>query len=463
VAVSGFPEWQPAGRRVEVAVLDGIRRTFELHGFLSLETRSIEPVDVLLRKGEIDKEVYAVRRLHGEDRDDRYALHYDLTVPLARYVTDNAGQLEFPFRRYQIQRVWRGERPQEGRFREFTQADIDIVDANSLAFHHEVEIAIVMSEALAALPIPTVTFRVSNRKLAEGFYRSLGAADPAVVLRIVDKIDKVGPDSVGASLVAEAGLTPAAAAKALALAAISTSDESFVEQVARLGVTDPLLDEGVAELTAFMAGVLPDMAGRVRVDLSIARGFDYYTGTVYETELLGHGDIGSICSGGRYDSLVRSGRITYPGVGLSLGVTRLVSVLLGRSIVTASRAVPTAVLVSVADEASRPESNEIARTLRGRGIPTEVSPTAEKFGRQIRYAERRAIPFVWFGDTVKDIRSGEQTPADPTSWMPPIDDLWPRVVHEPDDRPARDQPARDQPASPRPASQPATSQKGNST
>ncbi len=415
MAVSGFPEWQPVGRRVELAILD-----------------------VLLRKGEIDKEVYAVRRLHGEDRDGRYALHYDLTVPLARYVTDHAGHLEFPFRRYQIQRVWRGERPQEGRFREFTQADIDIVDVNTLAFHHEVEIAIVMSEALAALPIPPVTFRVSNRKLAEGFYRGIGAAEPGTVLRIVDKIDKIGPAAVGAALVAEAGLTPAAADKALALAAITTYDVSFADQVLRLGVSDPLLDEGLAELTAFMAGVIPYMSGRVRVDLSIARGFDYYTGTVYETELLGHGDIGSVCSGGRYDSLARSGRTTYPGVGLSLGVTRLVSVLLGRGIVTATRAVPTAVLVSVPDEASRPASDQIARALRSRGIPTEVSPTSEKFGRQIRYAERRAIPFVWFGDTVKDIRSGEQTPADPTTWMPPIDDLWPRVVHESPDRPVRD-------------------------
>jgi len=134
--VSGFPEWLPDGRRVELSVLDGIRRVFELHGFLSLETRSIEPVDVLLRKGEIDKEVYAVRRLHGTDGEDRFALHYDLTVPLARYVTEFSGHLDFPLRRYQVQKVWRGERPQEGRFREFTQADIDIVGVDTLPFHH---------------------------------------------------------------------------------------------------------------------------------------------------------------------------------------------------------------------------------------------------------------------------------------------------------------------------------------
>ena len=428
MALSGFPEWLPAGRRVELEILDRLRRTFELNGFASIETRSVEPVEVLLRKGEIDKEVYSVRRIHGAEGADRLALHFDLTVPLARYVVENAGHLSFPFRRYQVQKVWRGERPQEGRFREFTQADIDIVDVDALAFHHEVELAAVMGEALAALPMPPAVLHVNNRKLAEGFYRGVGAADPAAVLRCVDKLDKIGPDEVSAALVGEAGLTPTAARACLELAAITSPDSSFVDQVRALGVSDPLLEEGLAELAAVVDGVGAYLPGRVVADLRIARGLDYYTGTVIETELAGHSSVGSICSGGRYDTLAASGRRTYPGVGLSLGVTRLVSVLLGRGLVEVTRGTPAAVLIAVGDESTRSQSVQVAASLRSRGIPCEVSPTAAKFGRQIKYAQQRGIPFVWFEDSVKDIRSGEQWPADADSWLPPQEDLWPTVL-----------------------------------
>ena len=428
MALSGFPEWLPAGRRVELEILDRLRRTFELNGFASIETRSVEPVEVLLRKGEIDKEVYSVRRIHGAEGADRLALHFDLTVPLARYVVENAGHLSFPFRRYQVQKVWRGERPQEGRFREFTQADIDIIDVDALAFHHEVELAAVMGEALAALPMPPAVLHVNNRKLAEGFYRGVGAADPAAVLRCVDKLDKIGPDEVSAALVGEAGLTPTAARACLELAAITSPDSSFVDQVRALGVSDPLLEEGLAELAAVVDGVGAYLPGRVVADLRIARGLDYYTGTVIETELAGHSSVGSICSGGRYDTLAASGRRTYPGVGLSLGVTRLVSVLLGRGLVEVTRGTPAAVLIAVGDESTRSQSVQVAASLRSRGIPCEVSPTAAKFGRQIKYAQQRGIPFVWFEDSVKDIRSGEQWPADADSWLPPQEDLWPTVL-----------------------------------
>ena len=430
-SLSGFPEWLPDGRIVEQEILDTARRVFELHGFASLETRSVEPVDVLLRKGEIDKEVYGIRRLQGDDEAD-LALHFDLTVPFARYVVDNAGQLVFPFRRYQIQKVWRGERPQEGRFREFTQADIDIVDADHLAPHHEAEMALVMAEVFAQLPIPRAVIRVNNRKILEGFYRGLGIADPAPVLRALDKLDKIGADNVRRLLVDDAGLAPSAADLCLRLAEIRTPDASFAEQVRALGVSDALLDEGVAELTAVLAAVNAARPGAILADLHIARGLDYYTGTVYETFLDGYESFGSVCSGGRYDSLASDGRTTYPGVGISLGVTRLVSLLLGRGLARASRSVPSAVLVAVVDEDSRASSDRVAEALRNRGIPCEVSARADKFGKQIRYADRRGIPFVWFpdpgGDTVKDIRSGEQVPADPATWEPPRDDLRPHVT-----------------------------------
>ena len=187
--LSGFPEYLPAERLIEQQVIDILRHTFELHGFCNIETRAVEPLEILSRKGEITKEVYAVRRLHAtEDSRDELGLHYDLTVPLARYVLENSNSLNFPFRRYQIQKVWRGERPQEGRYREFVQADIDIVGENQLAEHHDVEAPLVMLEALEnlhkAIGLPPVRMHVNNRKLSEGFYRGLGIEDTAAVLQL---------------------------------------------------------------------------------------------------------------------------------------------------------------------------------------------------------------------------------------------------------------------------------------
>jgi len=341
--LSGFPEYLPADRIVEQHVLDTVRRVFELHGFASIETRAVEPLEQMLRKGEIDKEVYVLRRLHApaDEPDAGLGLHFDLTVPFARYVVQNAGHLEFPFRRYQIQKVWRGERPQEGRYREFAQADIDIVGRDTLAFHHEVEVALVMAEVFGALPMPRAVILVNNRKLAEGFFLGAGASDPGAALRAIDKLDKVGPARVTELLQAEAGLSAAAAAQCLALAAIRSADTSFVDDVRSLGVEHELLDQGLQELAAVVGTAAERMPGAVVADLRIARGLDYYTGTVYETELVGFEDFGSICSGGRYDALASDGRSTYPGVGISLGVSRLMGVLLGRGLVRATRSVPT--------------------------------------------------------------------------------------------------------------------------
>ena len=431
--LSGFPEFLPAGRVVEQAVLDSLRATFELHGFASIETRAVEPMDSLARKGEITKEVYVVRRLHaaeGEAGDD-LGLHFDLTVPFARYVLENAGHLAFPFRRYQIQKVWRGERPQEGRYREFVQADIDIVGEATLADHHDVEVALVMLEALEGLRelgVPPVTIHINNRKLAEGFYRGLGVEDHLAVLQRVDKLDKIGPDAVGALLVDELGMDAGAAGKCLELATITSADESFVDAVRALGVRNELLDEGLDALASVVRAAARVAHGRVVADLKIARGLDYYTGTVYETELEGYAKLGSICSGGRYDSLASDGRTTYPGVGISVGVTRILGVLIGQGKLTASRPVPTCVLVAVDSEETRDTAMAVAARLRARGIPTEVAPKADKFGKQIRYADRRGIPYVWFGEgSVKDIRSGDQVDADAGSWTPPAEDLRPRV------------------------------------
>jgi histidyl-tRNA synthetase len=435
--ISGFPEWAPPQRMIEQYLLDRIRTTFELYGFAPLETRAVEPLDQLLRKGETSKEVYLLRRLQadGEDgSDDALGLHFDLTVPFARYVLENAGRLQFPFRRYQIQKVWRGERPQEGRYREFLQADIDVVDRDTLSFQYEVEMPLLLADALAGLPIPPIRIQVNNRKLCEGFYRGIGLTDPDAALRAVDRLDKIGPEGVAAQLRETAGASQAQADACLALAEISTPDSSFVDQVAKLGVTHPLLDQGLAELAQVMDAAAEHAPGLCVAELKVARGLDYYTGTVYETQMHGYERFGSICSGGRYDNLASAGKDRFPGVGVSIGVTRILGLLFNAGALSVSRPVPTCVLVALPSEERRATSGRIATALRARGIPTEVSPSAAKYGRQIRFAERRGIPYVWFPgdegavDEVKDIRSGEQVPADAASWQPPEADLHPRIT-----------------------------------
>jgi histidyl-tRNA synthetase len=433
--ISGFPEYLPGDRIVEQRFLDVIRETFELHGFSSIETRSIEPVERLSAQGEdADKEIYAVSRLGGDDDDARWGLHFDLTVPFARYVVENAGRLVFPFRRYQIQKAWRGERPQEGRYREFTQADIDVVDADTLSPHFEAEMPLIVADVFSRFPLGDFVVQVNNRKIAEGFYLAIGLTDVVGTLRIVDKLDKVGPEKVAAML-REAGATDEQAAACLALAGIRSADLSFVDAVRALGVSHPALDEGLAALVAVMETAMRYAPGRVVADLRIARGLDYYTGTVYETTLVGYESWGSMCSGGRYDALASDGRTTYPGVGVSIGVSRILGLLLGNRLVRASRSTPSAVLVAVTSEESRTRSVAVAGTLRSRGIACEVAPRADRFGKQIRYAERRGIPYVWFpgadektgGDEVKDIRSGDQVPASAESWECPPEDLYPTV------------------------------------
>lgn len=338
--------------------------------------------------------------------------------------------------------MWRGERPQEGRYREFTQADIDIVGDQTLAEHHDVETPLVMLSALerlhTELGFPTVTMHVNNRKLSEGFYRGLGIADPMAVLQRVDKYDKIGPDAVRKLLVDELNLSDDAAAKCVALASIQSTDDSFIAKVRELGVANDMLEEGLDSVNRVVAAVNKAVPGRMVANLKIARGLDYYTGTVYETELTGHESMGSVCSGGRYESLASDGKHVYPGVGISLGLTRLLAPILSRGELSSSRSVPSAVLVAVNTEEDRATSEVIASALRSRGIPCEVAPKADKFGKQIKHADRRGIPFVWFpgvkhadyrdADTVKDIRSGDQVEADAGAWNPPTEDLHPGVI-----------------------------------
>ena len=447
-SLSGFPEWLPAGRVVEQQFIDILRRTFELHGFSGIQTRAVEPLTELTRKGESSKEVYLLSRLQGgpgeageADPAKQLGLHFDLTVPFARYVIDNAGILHFPFKRYQIQKVWRGERPQEGRFREFYQVDIDVVGDGSLPLHYDVEVPLIMHEALSALPIPAITIHVSNRKVAQGFYQSVGIEDDRLVevLRVVDKLDKIGTDAVAVELVETVGITRAQAEAALGLATMTGTDPDQLRArvLSALDGAEPsaLLLAGLDELESLLRVAARRRPGAIVADLKIARGLDYYTGTVYESFMAGHEDLGSVCSGGRYDSLASNGKRTFPGVGISIGLSRLLSRVMGAGLIEVTRAVPTAVLVAVTDEEHRAVSDAVADALRERGIAADVAPTAAKFGKQIRFADKRGIPFVWFpgagteSDSVKDIRSGEQIDADPATWSPASEaDLAPQIL-----------------------------------
>jgi histidyl-tRNA synthetase len=297
-----------------------------------------------------------------------------------------------------------------------------------------------MVAALGALPLPRLSFQVNNRKLIQGFYRGLGIPDVTAAIRQIDKLDKLPSDAVAELLVEHAGATPEQAARCLELATLRVSDHSLVERVQALGVDDDLLSRGLAELSSVLAGCADAVAatdGRVSVEanLRIARGLDYYTGTVVEIYMEGYERLKSVGGGGRYDALADDGRTTYPGVGISFGVSRTLVPLLSDGVLAGSRAVPSAVLVALADEESRPVSEQVADALRSRGIPCEVAASPQKYGRQIRYAERRGIPFVWFPATepgssaqVKDIRSGDQVDADPADWSPPESDLRPTIV-----------------------------------
>lgn len=292
-----------------------------------------------------------------------------------------------------------------------------------------------MLEALEKLHqvigLPAVKMHINNRKLSEGFYRGLGIEDTAAVLQRVDKFDKIGGEAVRELLVSELGLAADVAGKCVQLASICSEDESFIDQVRALGVRSEMLDEGLDALARVLSAARTYVPGRMVADLKIARGLDYYTGTVYETELIGHESMGSVSSGGRYDALASDGKRAYPGVGISLGLTRLLAPIFGRGELRSTRKVPTCVLVAVDNEDTREIAMKVAAELRSRNIACEVAPKAAKFGKQIRYADKRGIPFVWFGDVdgqVKDIRSGEQIDAKATTWMPSAEDLHPRSV-----------------------------------
>src|SRR3954469_23993943 len=411
--ISGFPEWLPEQRLVEQEVLDGLRSKFELFGFTPVETRSVELLETLLAKGETDKEIYVLRRLGaGADEGDAgFGLHYDLTVPFARYAVQNYNELTFPFKRYQIQKAWRGERPQEGRYREFLQADIDVIDRGSLALSFDAEMPWLAYDALASLGLPPVTIRLNNRKITEGYMRAIGVPDEALVpaMRVLDKLDKVGADAVRAML----NLPDAQVDKLLSLVSIRSESTDFFRE---LDASHPMLDEGLEELAFVMDELAALPPGAVVADMGTVRGFDYYTGTVYEGLMQGHESLGAIASGGRYDNLAAGAREPLPGVGISIGVSRILGRLFGQGLLPAGRKSPTVVLVARVGAPAR----EVLRDLRLRGIPSEAYHEEAKLAKQMKDANDKGIPYVWLpfedGHVVRDMASGDQVEA--SSWNP---------------------------------------------
>ncbi|HEY0900831.1 MAG TPA: histidine--tRNA ligase, partial [Micavibrio sp.] len=325
--IRGFPEWLPEERLIEQQWFDKIRRVFESYGFCNIETPSVEELDVLAAKGEVDKEIYVIERLHKDENDKseaRLALHFDQTVPMARYVAMNFNSLVFPFKRYQMQRVWRGERPQMGRMREFYQCDIDVINVDSLPISFDAEVASMMYEVLEALNIGRVQMRINNRKILMGLLESWNITDFVPITRAVDKLEKIGKDNVLAELTA-AGLSAAQAEQILELAEIKGNADA----IRAIKAENDTMKAGIEELAYVLEHLSHLPAHAVIGDMTIVRGLDYYTGTVYETQLLDVPEFtGSVCSGGRYDDLAGSYINKHlPGVGISLGFSRLFDVI----------------------------------------------------------------------------------------------------------------------------------------
>lgn len=416
--ISGFPEWLPEERMVEQQWLDHIRRVFESYGYCSIETPAAEEIDVLTAKGETDKEIYTLTRLQADESDSKEArigLHFDQTVPFARYTAMHFNELDFPFKRYAMQKVWRGERPQLGRMREFYQCDIDVIHVDNLPLHFDAEMPSVIYEALDGLDIGRVQIRISNRKILLGLLDAMGVEDTIPVTRTVDKLDKLGAEEVTKLLQAECGLSADHCTKILSLMDVAGADE-----IRAITAENDQMKEGIEELAFVMDQLahLPDHA--VKADLSIVRGLDYYTGTVYETRLLDIPEFtSSVCSGGRYDDLAGSYINKHlPGVGISIGFTRLFDVLRHHGYIKNTKKCPTDVMVMLPSEDMRAKAGEVAMQIRQAGNNVEVYHAPQKLNKQFQYAEKKGIRYVWFPDLseVKDLESGEQVKAEAGSW-----------------------------------------------
>ncbi|CAO3447348.1 Histidyl-tRNA synthetase (EC 6.1.1.21) [Azospirillum argentinense] len=396
-----LPRQQVAFQRL----LDTIRRGYERFGFVPVETPVFETVDTLLTKsgGETEKQVYFVQSTGALQQGNKpdIALRFDLTVPLARYVAEHERDLAFPFRRYQIQRVYRGERAQRGRFREFYQCDIDVIGKDSLSAHYDAEIPAVIYHVFSELDFGGFTINISNRKVLQGLLDDLGvdnAERRMAVLREIDKLDKIGLEKVRAGLTGDTiGLSDDTADHVLSIIREEGDSALSIARLTRLGANaGPTLKQGVEELLAVIRGLeaLQVPSSAYRINLAITRGLDYYTGTVYETFLNKHPEIGSVCSGGRYDNLASHyTKSKLPGVGISIGATRLFYQLMEAGIIKDGGATAQ-VLVTQMDPALSADYYGLATALRAAGINTEIQLDGGKLAKQMKYADKAGIPLV---------------------------------------------------------------------
>lgn len=413
----GFMELLPAEQILFNHFLNIIRTAYEKHGFIPLDTPAIERAEVLLAKagGETEKQIYRFTK-----GDNDLALRFDLTVPLARYVSEHVNELSFPFRRYHIAKVYRGERPQKGRFREFYQCDIDIVGRDKLSFVNDAEILAVIYSVFNDLGLPKFQIRISNRKLVQGLLENLKLEKIAVeVMRVIDKVDKISENEFKKSLV-DLGIKEETIKQIQSFIGIKGHGEQVKQALESLNIKNQTFQAGWAELREVLNNVrflgVPESA--YSLDLAIARGLDYYTGTIYETVLTDYQGLGSICSGGRYDSLVENySEQKFPGVGISIGLTRLFSQLRELDLIKLGASSPARVIVLPFDESAAPSALEIGSKLRKKGISTEIYFEAGKFKNKLSYANKLGIQYaVIVGEdeikgrfwTLKDMINGQQ-------------------------------------------------------
>ena len=416
--LSGFMELLPEQQVLMESIMQTLRDTYSLYGFTPLDTPIIEASEVLLAKGggETEKQIY---RFSKGDSD--LSLRFDLTVPLAKYVALHYGELAFPFRRYQIGKVYRGERSQRGRFREFYQADIDVIGDGKLDIANDAEMPAIIYQVFNRLGLRKFQVRVNNRKILNGFYEMLGLSKQAGdVMRTVDKLEKIGADKVK-GLLMELGVPEEKAGEILGFIGITGSNEQVLEALEAYRGRNELFDLGLDELKTvvkYLGGFgVPEE--NFAVDLTIARGLDYYTGTVYETFMVEHPEIGSICSGGRYDNLAEyyTDKIL-PGVGISIGLTRLFFILNEQGLLNGEQnTAPADVLLLPMVEDLSP-AVELATRFRNAGVRVQLYGEQKKFKAKMNYADKIGVPFVVFlGEdeiregvvACKDMKSGEQT------------------------------------------------------
>ena len=420
--ISGFPEWLPEQKIAEDDLIARIKHIYQSLGFVPVETPAVEFLTTLGSKGIIDKEIFVVKRLHAEEGDAaELGLHFDLTVPLARYVAQHSHELTFPFKRYQLQKVWRGDRPQKGRFREFYQFDIDIIARKELPLSCDAEVLSAVALVMKEIPAGPYTIRINNRKLLAGIYGALGLEGDArkAAIIAVDKLLKIGRDGVKEELAAIPGATPHLIESILASTSIQCTPDELADKVSALGVESEEIRAGVEELQVIWNLVPPQSRSGIIVDLSLARGLDYYTGLIVETSLDNFPEFGTVLSGGRYEDLASEfTNEKLPGVGISVGLTRLMELLFSEGLIATNKRTMSELLVTVYDETQRITCNSIAFELRSKGIPTEVYFKTPKLGKQIEYAEQKGIRFVLFLDAesggmrVKNIVTKEQVDVD---------------------------------------------------